>query len=260
MGNLTLFKEQTTLLINTIKSENRMMLATIEAGLTISTAADGTLLRTLQHQNEEEILTVVVFLIKKMNDGFSLPPEKKLNVAQIYDLAVDLLDVFGYETLEDLTLMLKMVRQGKIGGVIHRFDGNIVLSQWVPAYLDLKAEHHEAKHALMKKQLHEAVTVTNEPDEVPEDQKAIYREKLATLVKELTHDRLQKRAAYFKLNNTLKTDLQRYIASLRNVSLDSLTKYEEKLKDDKNIHDDFKKALAQVIVCRKSYKMLVIKK
>ena len=68
---------------------------------------------------------------------------QKINDDQSVTLAIDLLEVFGHENLEDVVLMFKLARQGRIGGKIFRIDNQVVFSEWVPAYLELKAIERE---------------------------------------------------------------------------------------------------------------------
>src|SRR5690606_5513897 len=56
-------------------------------------------------------------------------------------IAADIMEKYPYETLEDIVLMLKLVRQGKIGdGKDYKLDGQNILgkNKWMDQYLDLK--------------------------------------------------------------------------------------------------------------------------
>lgn len=156
MDKVAIYKEQTTSLINIIDSKNRVALAGFESSLTIAKAMEGTMINRLRSQDEKKTLTYIVFLISKLNESFALNPEKKLNSNQIYDVAVDLLDMFGYETIEDLVLMFKMVRKGELDvEAIHRIDIFTILNKWVPAYLNLKADAREKNHERIKNQVNQ---------------------------------------------------------------------------------------------------------
>lgn len=119
----------------------------------------GTMLSTLRRTDEKKTITYVVSLFSKLNDSFSLNPEKKLNASQLFDLAVDVLEVYGYETIEDIALICKMVRQGNLGGTVYGIDIHTVLKKWFPEYLELKAIEREKEHQKTKEEPKEPLTL-----------------------------------------------------------------------------------------------------
>tara|TARA_R110000822_G_scaffold14427_6_gene50816 strand:+ start:12522 stop:13010 length:489 start_codon:yes stop_codon:yes gene_type:complete len=87
---------------------------------------------------------------------------QKINDDQSVTLAIDLLEVFGHENLEDVVLMFKLARQGRIGGKIFRIDNQVVFSEWVPAYLELKAIERENIWQSRKSKQNDLMRLTDE--------------------------------------------------------------------------------------------------
>jgi len=119
-----------------------------ESELSISQAVDGTMLVHMANTNKKEVIKTLVFLISRMNDDYN--SKQRMNQQQMFTMAIDLLDVFKYETIEDVMLMFKHARQGKIGGKIFKIDSNVVFNDWVPCYLEQKAIEREKRHAKAK--------------------------------------------------------------------------------------------------------------
>jgi hypothetical protein len=134
--------------MNTLKSKNTLELAMFESDLSISQAVDGTMLIQMAKNDEKETIKTLVFLISRMNDDYN--SKQKMNQQQMFTMAIDLLDVFKYETIEDVMLMFKYARQGKIGGKLFKLDSNVVFNEWVPAYLEQKAVERENRHLKAK--------------------------------------------------------------------------------------------------------------
>lgn len=134
--------------MNSLKSKNNLELAMFESELSISQAVDGTMLVHMANTNKKEVIKTLVFLISRMNDDYNC--KQRMNQQQMFTMAIDLLDVFKYETIEDVMLMFKYARQGKIGGKIFKIDSNVVFNDWVPCYLEQKAIEREQRHAKAK--------------------------------------------------------------------------------------------------------------
>lgn len=71
--------------------------------------------------------------------GFSKTPDSTL----VDVIATDLLDAMKYETLEDFLLFFKYARMGKLGVTGRGIDSNLIIGDWLPKYLELKAEERE---------------------------------------------------------------------------------------------------------------------
>ena len=123
----------------------------LEMGMTLSKGIDGTSLRTLSKNiNPINITKSIAFLINRFNDSFNA--KGKLTPEQIATMSVDLFEVFKYESLEDVVLMFKMARIGKIGdGKDFKLDSQTVFHKFVPQYLEFKAIERENQHSKSKK-------------------------------------------------------------------------------------------------------------
>lgn len=130
-------------MIASLARQDSKSLANFESKLTLPMAMNhGTLLRNLERtQDRELLLKCLSYIIIRSMDFFNVG--QKINDDQSVMLAMDLMEVFGYENLEDVVLMFKYARQGKLGGKIFRIDGHVVINEWVPAYLELKAIERE---------------------------------------------------------------------------------------------------------------------
>jgi hypothetical protein len=113
-------------------------LIVFEKNLNISNAIDGTKLRKLEKEvGEVNTITAICYLLKRFNANFNVG--KSLTDQQAALLASDIVEKYPYETIEDIVLMLKQVRQGIIGdGKDYKLDGQNILAKWMPEYLDKK--------------------------------------------------------------------------------------------------------------------------
>jgi hypothetical protein len=117
-----------------------------EHELTVEKAMDsvsiGKLTRSIDKIN---VIKAITYLILRLAEHFNM--KGKFTSEQASVLALDLTQIFDYETLEDVVLMFKLARQGRIGdGKDFKLDGQTVLHKWVPEYLELKAIERERQH------------------------------------------------------------------------------------------------------------------
>lgn len=125
----------------------------LERETTVAIAMGGVQLRKLKDQvTKVNVIKSLSFLIANFNNNFNA--RGKLNEQQIIVLAGDLFDRFSFESLEDVMLMFKYARQGKIGdGKDFKLDSQTIFHKWVPEYLELKANERELKHNKKKGEL-----------------------------------------------------------------------------------------------------------
>jgi hypothetical protein len=123
---------------------------------------EGTSLRKLSKGLEtSNLVKTLVFLINRLSDNFNVG--KKFTDSQAVILAMDLIEVFAYETLEDVLLMFKYARTGKIGnGKVFKLDSQTVFHDWVPQYLELKATERENIHNKQKGEMNSRPTWSKE--------------------------------------------------------------------------------------------------
>lgn len=133
----------TVQLLSCLVERNDAKLVVLEKNISIQTAIDGTKLSKLERQiGDFGIITAICYLLNRFNTNFNVG--KKLTGEQSALLASDILEKYPYETIEDVFLMLKMVRQGIIGdGKDYKLDGQNVMTKWFPEYLEKKYEAFE---------------------------------------------------------------------------------------------------------------------
>jgi len=122
--------------------EDVSVLPQIELNLTIANNLNKPVLKEVFKGEKGQLGFVVVrVLITRFLDSFAFVT--KLTDSQIDVLTVDALDIFSYESLEDLILFLKMARSGKFGATKRGVDSNLIFGEWFPQYLELKAIERE---------------------------------------------------------------------------------------------------------------------
>lgn len=121
-------------------SDNPTELAVFEKSLTLTDGIDGIKLSKLERTvGEVQSAAVIIYLLERFNDNFNVA--RSLTQAQATTIAYDIIEKYPNETLEDVVLMLKMVRQGVIGdGKDYKLDGQNILGKdkWMDQYLDRK--------------------------------------------------------------------------------------------------------------------------
>ena len=129
-----------------LASNNEVELIVFEKNLDISKAIEGTKLKKLEKTvGEIPTITAICYLLNRFNANFNVG--KSLTQTQSALLASDIVEKYPYETIEDIVLMLKQVRQGIIGdGKDYKLDGQNVLAKWMPEYLDRKYTEVERQH------------------------------------------------------------------------------------------------------------------
>lgn len=133
-------------LIGCLVRNDIAQLTEIEGDLSVATAMESTTIQKLGRLiDKKNIVKAVSYLTLRLAKNFNM--KGNFTPDQAATLANDLFDVMEYETLEDVVLMYKLARQGRIGdGRDFKLDGQTVLHKWVPAYLELKAIERENQH------------------------------------------------------------------------------------------------------------------
>lgn len=135
------------------KQEANKELVLLESELTIQKCLESCLLINLEGKimPKKQIIAAVRFAIIQCAKVFKFSENMELDVATF--MAADLVDVFKYESFEDIILMLKMVRQGKLGSNKGRLDNDTLFNVFVPVYLELKASEREKQKQNEKAEL-----------------------------------------------------------------------------------------------------------
>lgn len=146
-------------LLSCLVERNESKLIILEKNLSIPKSIEGSKLAKLERQiGDFGIITAICYLINRFNTNFNVG--KKLTIEQSALLASDIVEKYPYETIEDVVLMLKMVRQGIIGdGKDYKLDGQNVMTKWFPEYLEKKYEELERQK---KKELSKMNTVNSD--------------------------------------------------------------------------------------------------
>lgn len=121
-----------------LANNNEVELIVFEKNLSISKAINGTHLKSLEKSiGEINTIVAICYLLNRFNSNFNVG--KSLTPTQAATIASDIVEKYPYETIEDIVLMLKQVRQGIIGdGKDFKLDGQNILAKWLPQYLDNK--------------------------------------------------------------------------------------------------------------------------
>lgn len=149
-------------LMRCMADNNEVELLVFEKNLKIENAIDGLKLSKLsRYAGDIPTITAICYLLNRFNLHFNFG--KSLSNQQSAILASDIVEKYPYETIEDVVLMLKQVRQGIIGdGKDYKLDGQNVMTKWFPEYLDKKYEEMERQK---KKELSE-LNAKNDDDAV----------------------------------------------------------------------------------------------
>lgn len=125
-------------LMQCLAANNEVGLIVFEKNLSLIKAIDGTTLKKLEKTvGEIGTITAICYLLNRFNANFNVG--KSLSATQSALLAADIAEKYPYETIEDVVLMLKQVRQGILGdGKDYKLDGQNVLVKWMPEYLEKK--------------------------------------------------------------------------------------------------------------------------
>jgi hypothetical protein len=160
---LTIKNPQSMQLLNVLATANEMELILFEKNLGFESAFSGTHLTKLEKGIGEMNTTIAISLIlNRFNDNLNVG--RSITKAQSAQIASDILEKYPYETIEDIVLMLKYVRQGIIGdGKDFKVDGQNVMAKWMPEYLDKKYYEVEKINERIGKQNKDSEDDSNHP-------------------------------------------------------------------------------------------------
>lgn len=137
-------------MVKCLASNNEVELIVFEKNLSIVKAINGTHLKKLENTiGEINTIVAICYLLNRFNSNFNVG--KSLTSEQSAMIASDIVEKYPYETIEDVVLMLKQVRQGIIGdGKDFKLDGQNILAKWFPQYLDNKYAEVERQNKKVK--------------------------------------------------------------------------------------------------------------
>lgn len=148
----TIDNPQSAKLVSCLANNDSVELLVFEKNLSIAKAIDGTHLKKLENTiGEINTIIAICYLLNRFNESFNFG--KSLTKEQAALLASDIVEKYPYETIEDVVLMLKQVRQGIIGdGKDFKLDGQNILAKWFPQYLDNKYAEVERQNKKVKEE------------------------------------------------------------------------------------------------------------
>ncbi len=145
-------------------------------------------IQRLGKESKKDVLLMIERALRMTTSMFKYA--EKMEDYQISMMASDLYDKFSYNTVEDIILMLRYVRQGKLGGSKSVFDNDTLFNIYVPKYLDLKAEKWEKQNEF----------IVDETDDVPmtKEEKEKQQKLIEKLHKAFKADRKPKKPDFFE--------------------------------------------------------------
>lgn len=144
---------------------------------------------------------------------------ENMNLQQATVLASDLVDNFKDECLDDIVLMFKMARQGKLGETKGRLDADSLFNIIAPNYRLYKAEIREKQYSKEK------FSHRNDNDSISDDAYAKFTE----LSERLSMNRTQQKEQNPPPVNHHKIYTDKLKASVGHMDLTKLKKLEQKL-------------------------------
>jgi len=119
-------------------SQDQVELLILEKNMNLQKAIEGTKIKNLEKSlGEINMVKVVTYLLMRFSESFNVG--KNISNTQAPLIAIDIIEKYPFETIEDIVLLLKQVRQGIIGdGKDYKLDGQNILNKWFPEYLDKK--------------------------------------------------------------------------------------------------------------------------
>lgn len=156
---------QTMQLMQCLASQNEVELLIQEKNLSLVKAIDGTKLLKLQKAvGEINVAKIITYFLMRFSQGFNVG--KNITSSQASMIAIDIMEKYPYETIEDVLLMLKQVRQGIIGdGKDYKVDGQNVLGKdkWFDQYLDNKYLEVERQNKKVSEEITKEQDSENHP-------------------------------------------------------------------------------------------------
>lgn len=128
--------------MQSLEKQDSYEIGSFEGGLTVSKALGGTMLsNVLKQVGKPNLIKSLSYIILRASKNFNL--KNNLTEDQAITIAFDFMDKYKFENIEDVVLMFKLARQGMLGGKVWRIDSEVILGEWMPAYLELKAIERE---------------------------------------------------------------------------------------------------------------------
>jgi len=191
--------QQKTLGLATDIVSGKANIAFVENNLSVNDTIHHSSIRSVFKEDSATLaFGVVRILVDRFLGSFGF--STKHTSEQVDLITVDILDNFKYESMEDIIVFLKMARTGKFGTSHRGIDSNLIIGDWMPKYLDSKAEareknHTKEKHDLLKIEITpEAILKAEEnklQDAKRKQQQKIFTEYVEDITKGITREQLE---------------------------------------------------------------------
>ncbi|MGV0919746.1 hypothetical protein ACTS94_05065 [Empedobacter falsenii] len=160
----------------------------IERNIDLDHTLNLPVIQRLGKESKKDVLLMIERALRMTTSMFKYA--EKMEDYQISMMASDLYDKFSYNTVEDIILMLRYARQGKLGGSKSVFDNDTLFNIYVPKYLDMKAEKWEKENEF----------IVDDVDDVPltKEEKEKQQKWLDELHKSWKADRKPKKRDFFE--------------------------------------------------------------
>lgn len=132
---------QETLSLSKQVASGQVSVIALEREVSLATAVKSITLRSAFKGADGVAYSIVHLLCKRFLEAFTF--STKLQTYQVESFTVDTLEAFEYESLDDVVVFFKMARTGKFGAAKKGIDSNLVFGEWLPQYLEQKAEVRE---------------------------------------------------------------------------------------------------------------------
>lgn len=128
--------------------EVTLSLLTIQEEVSFEKTLTAPVIKAIETKMGRPVLIKLVCAVLKLFAD-SLNITQTLSALQVYELAQLWIEQYPTDTLKDLILCLKRVKQGKYGKIYNRIDIEVISEFWT-AYLNDKAEYRESQWLNMK--------------------------------------------------------------------------------------------------------------
>lgn len=152
-------RQQETLSLSKAIVAGNAGLVSIEMNVTIADTLTKATIRSAYKGNDKLAYSVVSVLVNRFLNSFAFTT--KLDKSQVAVVTLDTLEHFAYDSLEDIILFFKMARSGKFGVAKKSVDSNMIFGEWLPKYLEQKAQAREEAYTVSKTN-HTAIVTTIE--------------------------------------------------------------------------------------------------
>ena len=125
-------------------SQQSKAIIEIERNVDLDQTLNLPVIQQIGKESKKDVLLMIERALRMTTSMFKYA--EKMEDYQISMMASDLYDKFSYNTVEDIILMLRYARQGKLGGSKSVFDNDTLFNIYVPKYLDMKAEKWEKEN------------------------------------------------------------------------------------------------------------------